>query len=129
MADDAQVEILRQGAAHWNAWRQANPQVPPRLGSGALRGLDLAGANLSQADLGRADLRGAILREAILIGARLDGANLFKAVLEGADLAGSSLRDAQFLNCAQIMSARNWQGADRDETLACGAPIPAKEDR
>jgi uncharacterized protein YjbI with pentapeptide repeats len=129
MADDPQVEILRQGAAHWNAWRQANPQVRPRLGSGALRGLDLAGANLSQADLGRADLRGAILREAILIGARLDGANLFKAVLEGADLAGSSLRDAQFLNCAQIMSARNWQGADRDETLACGAPIPAKEDR
>ena len=129
MADDAQVEILRQGAAHWNAWRQANPEVAPRLGSGALRGLDLAGADLSQADLGGADLRGAILREANLSGARLDGANLFKAVLEGAELAGSSLRDAQFLNCAQIMSARNWQGADRDEALACGAPIPAKEDR
>lgn len=129
MADDAQVEILRQGAAHWNAWRQANPEVAPRLEAGALRGLDLAGADLSRADLRGADLRGAILREANLTDARLDGANLFKAVLEGADLAGSSLRDAQFLNCAQIMSARNWQSADRDETLACGAPIPAKEDR
>ena len=90
---------------------------------------DLAGADLSQADLGGADLRGAILREANLMGARLDGANLFKAVLEGAELTGCSLRDAKFLNCAQIMIARNWQDADRDEALACGAPIPTREDR
>jgi len=55
---------------------------------------------------------------------RLEGANFFKAALDGADLAGASLDGAQFLNCAQLIVARNWQSAFRDEMLACGAAIP-----
>jgi uncharacterized protein YjbI with pentapeptide repeats len=54
----------------------------------------------------------------------LDGANFFKAVLDGADLAGAFLIGAQFLNCAQLVVAQNWQSAFRDEALACGASIP-----
>jgi hypothetical protein len=48
-------------------------------------------------------------------------------VLDGADLAGASLYGAQFLNCAQLVTTRNWQSAFRDNSLACGAPIPDRE--
>jgi len=54
----------------------------------------------------------------------MEGANLFKAVLDGADLAGAFLYGAQFLNCAQLIAARNWQSSFRDATLGCGAAIP-----
>jgi uncharacterized protein YjbI with pentapeptide repeats len=64
------------------------------------------------------------LSGANLSGAHLDGANFFKAVLDDADLAGAFLNGAQFLNCAQLVVARNWQLAFRDDALACGASIP-----
>jgi uncharacterized protein YjbI with pentapeptide repeats len=51
-------------------------------------------------------------------------ANFVKAVFDGAELAGAYLDGAQFLNCAQLIIARNWQSAYRDELLACGAAIP-----
>jgi uncharacterized protein YjbI with pentapeptide repeats len=59
-----------------------------------------------------------------LSGAHLDGANFFKAVLDDADLAGAFLNGAQFLNCAQLIVAQNWQSTFRDDALACGASIP-----
>jgi len=94
-------------------------------GKAALRGLDLTGFDLSGADLRGADLRGTNLCEADLSGARLEDANFFKAALDGADLAEAYLDGAQFLNCAQLIVTRNWQSAYRDETLACGAAVPA----
>jgi hypothetical protein len=45
-------------------------------------------------------------------------------VLDGADLSGAFLCGAQFLNCAQLVHARNWQSAFRDDVLACGEAIP-----
>jgi uncharacterized protein YjbI with pentapeptide repeats len=59
-----------------------------------------------------------------LTDANLAGANFFKSVLDAADLAGANLRGAQFLNCAQLKTTRNWQLAFRDPDLACGAPVP-----
>ena len=53
----------------------------------------------------------------------MSGANL-PGVLDGVDLAGAFLNGVQFLNCAQLVAARNWQSALRDEALACGAAIP-----
>jgi uncharacterized protein YjbI with pentapeptide repeats len=123
MADDEQLAVLRRGAAEWNVWRAEHEEAPD-LSQAGLRGLDLSGFDLSRADLGGADLRGANCSNANLAGAHLEGANLFKAVLDGADLAGAFLHDAQFLNCAQLVVARNWQSAFRDEALGCGAPIP-----
>jgi uncharacterized protein YjbI with pentapeptide repeats len=125
MANDDHVARLGQDAAAWNAWRAAH-DVAPDLSSAALRGLDLSRFDLSGADLHGADLRGTWFSDAILAGARLDGANLFKARLDGADLAGASLHGTQFLNCAQLVVARNWQSSFRDEDLACGAAIPQR---
>jgi uncharacterized protein YjbI with pentapeptide repeats len=125
MANDEQVALLGQGATAWNDWR-AKFNETPDLSSAGLRGLDLSGFDLSLADLRGADLRGTKFCEADLSGARLEGANLFKAVLDGANLAGAFLTGAQFLNCAQLVVTRNWQSAFRDDTLACGAPVPSR---
>jgi uncharacterized protein YjbI with pentapeptide repeats len=123
MPKDEHVAELGRGATVWNAWRAEHDEVPD-LSRAGLRGLDLTGLDLSRADLRGADLRGTNLSDADLAGARLEGANFFKAALDGADLAGAYLDGAQFLNCAQLIVARNWQLAYRDETLACGAAIP-----
>ena len=123
MAKDEHVAMLARGAAVWNEWRAKHDEMPD-LSRAGLRGLDLSRFDLSRADLRGADLRGTNLSGANLSGAHLDGANLFKAVLDGGDLAGAFLNGAQFLNCAQLVVARNWQSAFRDDALACGASIP-----
>jgi uncharacterized protein YjbI with pentapeptide repeats len=123
MPKDEHVAVLGRGAVAWNAWRTEHDELR-ELSRAALRGLDLTGFDLSRADLRGADLRGTKLCDANLSGARLGGANFFKGILDGADLAGAYLNGAQFLNCAQLIVARNWQSAFRDETLACGAPVP-----
>jgi uncharacterized protein YjbI with pentapeptide repeats len=123
MPNDDHVAMVSRGAAAWNAWRTENDETPD-LSRASLRGLDLSGFDLSQADLRQADLRGTNLSQANLSRAHLDGANFFKAVLDGANLDGALLNGAQFLNCAQLIVARNWQSAFREDTLACGAPIP-----
>lgn len=128
MADGEQVHVLRSGAAGWNDWRRRHPDAKPDLEGVQLRGLDLSSADLTDADLRRADLRGTILRAAQLTRARLEGANFFKAVLEEANLDGAVLLEAQFLNCAQLVAARNWANTHRDPPLACGAEIPARND-
>ena len=125
MPDDGHLAVLRRGAVEWNTWRAQHVEALD-LSRAGLRGLDLASFDLSRADLRGADLRGANCSGANLAGARLEGANLFKAVLDGADLAGAFLYDAQFLNCAQLVVARNWQSAFRDEALSCGAAIPPR---
>jgi uncharacterized protein YjbI with pentapeptide repeats len=127
MPKDEHIDALGRGAAVWNAWRAEHDEAPD-LSRAGLRGLDLTGFDLTRADLRGADLRGTKLCDADLSDARLEGANFFKAVLDGADLAGAYLDGAQFLNCAQLIVARNWQSAFRDETLACGAAIPDRVD-
>ena len=123
MANDEHVAMLGRGAVAWKEWR-ADRDETPDLSRAGLRGLDLSGFDLSRADLRGADLRGTNLSGANLSDAHLDGANLFKAGLDGAYLAGAFLNGAQFLNCAQLIVAQNWQSAFRDDALACGASIP-----
>ena len=63
-----------------------------------------------------------------LANASLRGLDLAKANLAGADCRKADFRgSAQFLNCAQLKTARNWQSAFRDPDLACGAPVPARQ--
>ncbi len=126
MANNEQMDLVKQGTQAWNAWRTVQTEAAVDLSGGALRGLDLEGADLSGADLRGADLRGANLSGANLTAARLEGANLFKAIIDGADLNEADLRGVPFLQCPQLESAHNWQSAYRDEDLACGAAIPSR---
>lgn len=126
MANNQQLDLLKQGTHAWNAWRAEHTEASVDLSGGALRGLNLEGADLSGADLRQADLRGADLSGANLNGANLEGANLFKALINGADLTKADLRGVQFLNCAQLETAMNWQSSYRDEDLDCGAAIPSR---
>ena len=115
MANNDQIDLLKQGTQAWNAWRAKHPAATIDLSRGALRGLDLEGVDLSGADLKDADLRGA----------NLSGANLFKAILDGADLNKADLRGVRFLQCPQLEPAHNWQTTNRDEDLACSAQNPS----
>ncbi len=126
MANNEQMDLLKQGTQAWNAWRAEQSETAIDLSGGALRGLDLEGADLSGADLKDADLRGANLSGANLTAAHLEGANLFKAIVDGADLDEADLRGVRFLQCPQLESAHNWRSAYRDEDLACGAAIPSR---
>ncbi len=126
MANNEQMDLLRQGIQAWNAWRAEQIEATIDLSGGALRGLDLERANLSGADLKDADLRGANLGGANLTAAHLEGSNLFKAIFNGAELKEADLRGVQFFQCPQLESAHNWQSAYRDQDLACGAAIPRR---
>ena len=126
MANNEQMNLLKQGSRAWNAWRTAQTEADLDLSDGALRGLDLSEFDLSGADLKDADLRGANLSGANLAGANLAGANLFKANLDGADLNEADLGGVRFLQCPQPESAQNWLFPSRDEDLACGAAIPRR---
>ncbi len=85
MANQEQLEILKQGVDVWNKWRKDNPEVE----------IELREANLSGVVFNLADLWGAILSEAKLIGAVLSGAKLIGAILRGAaKLNGADLSEA-----------------------------------
>ena len=126
MANNEQMNLLKQGSRAWNAWRTAQTEADLDLSDGALRGLDLSEFDLSGADLKDADLRGANLSGANLTAADLEGSNLFKAIIDGAELNEADLRGVRFLQRPQLESAHNWQSAYRDEDLACGAAIPRR---
>ena len=128
MPSDEHVALLRKGTGAWNAWQNEQDGAPD-LSRAGLRGLDLSGFDLSRADLQGADLRRTNLSQANLSGANLGGANLFKAAFDRADLSGAFLDRAQFLNCAQLVVARNWQMAFRDDALGCGEATPPRGPR
>ena len=112
-------------AKHYQAWQLIN-SGHGQSGSGgridalqdlakdkvSLAAVDLSGATLTRINLPRADLREA----------DLEGTNL-----KGANLDGTDLRGARNLECDQLKFAANWQGAFRNEQLACGGLVPFGE--
>jgi uncharacterized protein YjbI with pentapeptide repeats len=109
MANPEHLQILKQGVAAWNAWRNQNRGVTPDLGGAFLLGADLGGANLSGANLSGANLNAANLNAADLSGAllraSLNYAALSWAKLSGADLSGAVLTHTDF-------TGANLSGAD-----------------
>jgi hypothetical protein len=91
MANQEQVEILKQGVQVWNSWRAGNLGFQVDLFGAELSGADLREADLSGADLREANLNETDLREALLMGANLKRTNLSGADLREADLRGTSL--------------------------------------
>jgi uncharacterized protein YjbI with pentapeptide repeats len=99
MASKEHLQIIEQGVAAWNEWRNKNPELVPDLGEANLGRMYLCGAYLSGANLREAYLPEAKLWEANLSGADLSGAELHAAQFvrtdfRGADLSGSSVYGA-----------------------------------
>jgi uncharacterized protein YjbI with pentapeptide repeats len=115
MADQEQLELLRQGKDVWNEWRTLHQEVNIDLNEANLIGADLGeanltGANLGEANLSEANLRGAYLNEAYLRGANLRGAYLSKANLSEANLSEADFSKAD-LSKANLSEA-NLSEAD-----------------
>ncbi|MEW5940620.1 MAG: toll/interleukin-1 receptor domain-containing protein [Chloroflexota bacterium] len=124
MANQEQLEILKQGVDVWNKWREENPVadidlVGVNLDEAYLRGVNLTGADLRDASLKSANLvranfepafsvtkRRSAQSDAALIEANFSGANLSKAILSNAclnnvnfsnaDLSGAILIETDF---------------------------------
>jgi hypothetical protein len=107
MANDEHVELLKQGVATWNAWRDENPDIRPDLDEANLGGADLIRANVRGANLSGANLSGADLDKADLIGTKLNKANLSGAELEGATLVNTDLTSADLTGC-RIYGVSAW---------------------
>jgi hypothetical protein len=88
------LEIVRRGAATWNAWRAQHPTVIPSLRYADLSTKDLTGIDLSACDLRSASLRGTVLRRASLTDANLTFADLSFADLSGADLTRTNFNSS-----------------------------------
>jgi len=136
MANQEQVEILKQGVQVWNKWRARNLGFQVDLFGAGLSGADLREANLNgadlrgadlwkadlwKADLSEADLSGASLMGAFLSRAYLGGARLYGAHLFGSDLSGADLREADLSN-ADLREA-NLNEADLRGALLMGADL------
>ncbi|ABW33438.1 pentapeptide repeat-containing protein [Acaryochloris marina] len=89
MANQDQVDLIRQGTSLWNKWRWENPNEPIDLSGANLKGADLVRANLEDANLSGTDLR-----KASLIVANLNRSILCRADLRGANLGGAKLEEA-----------------------------------
>ena len=112
MADEKQLEILKNGVKAWNKWRKDNPNVKIDLNRADLNDTDLTGANfydanlsevdlsgfdLSGVDLSWANLSGADLRYTNLNGGDLRYTNFNGTNIDGADLTGADLTEADWI--------------------------------
>jgi uncharacterized protein YjbI with pentapeptide repeats len=86
MANQKNLDLIKQSIDVWNIWRKQHPKTHPNLSKANLSGANLSEANLSGANLSGANLSGANLSEANLSEANLHGTNLSKANLSKAKL-------------------------------------------
>lgn len=110
MADQEQLNLLRQSVEVWNQWREENPDIMPDLFGANLNNSNIAKVNFSRtylveaslkvANLSGANLSGAYLSRADLSGANLSGANLKGANLSIATLVGTNLSGATLVDCS-----------------------------
>jgi hypothetical protein len=121
MANQEQLEILKQGVDVWNKWRGENFGVDVDLREADLSGAELIEANLRKAELWGADLRKADLSQANLKRAHLSEANLWGAHLRGTNLSGADLWRAN-LKGANLKGA-NLVGADLTEADLSGGDL------
>jgi hypothetical protein len=87
MANQEQLDLLKQGSEVWNNWRKQHPSLRPDLSGARLGGASLVRANLSRANL--------------------TGAHLFYGTdLSGADLSNTKMDEDTLITKEQIGQAK-----------------------
>jgi hypothetical protein len=114
MANQEQLDILKQGVEVWNKWREENSKVEIDLSGAELRDIwlnfanfqnaNLIGADFSKAFLDRADFSGANLTGAYFFASHLNSADFYTANLSGADLPVAYMNNA-YLVSAHLIDA------------------------
>jgi uncharacterized protein YjbI with pentapeptide repeats len=126
MANQEQLEIVKQGVQAWNKWREKNPEAKVDLSGADLNRANLSGVNLVGVNFIGAKFNEADLSEAKLSKANLYGAYLFRAHLSGADLRVADLHGAN-LHSANLFEAKlagaDLFGANLTETSLSGADL------
>jgi uncharacterized protein YjbI with pentapeptide repeats len=121
MANQEQLEILKQGVKVWNKWRKGNPGLTIDLGGADLIGTNLIEANLTHVNLSGAFLVDANLRDADLSDANLSNAGLINATLWETNLTNANLREADLLfanlNVANLNKANLFKANLSDASL------------
>ena len=115
MADQFQVDLLKEDVVAFHQWRMENG-VKIDLSGADLSEEDLSGANLISANLSGANLAGTDLGGAYLSSANLSNAILYLADLWKADLWNANLSDAD-------LREANLSGADLREANLSGADL------
>lgn len=140
MANQEQLEILKQGVQVWDKWRKENPTTEIDLSyanlsnanlidfnfkNANLTGINLVGAslistnlrdvNLKKANLGRAKFLNAYLFNAKLNNTLLNNAKFNNTFLVNADLSNAHLNRAEFVEAD--LNHVNFSGAYLDSTL------------
>lgn len=119
MANQEQLNILKQGVNVWNQWRKDNPATKIILSEATLKEANLGGCDLTEADLHFTNLQEANLNGADLSMADLNGVNLLGANLSGANLFDANLREAILREACLItadLSSANLSLVDLSET-------------
>ena len=96
MANEEQLNIIKQGVEKWNQWREQHIDIKPDLSEADLRETNLQKANLGHANLSKArlqfsNLTGANLKETCLKKAKFQESNLQSANLQNANLSGAGM--------------------------------------
>src|SRR6266852_2701148 len=122
MADQQQLDLLRQGVPTWNAWRQKHSlSFRLDLSDAKLAETDLSGADLDEVNLSRTDFRKANLSRARLRGTNLFNANLSEANLSYANVSRADLNRANFYRA--ILRGASLGGTNLSYTSLSGADL------
>ena len=105
MANQAHLDILKQGVEVWNRWREKHLDIHPDLVGVDFSKADLSYVNLSEANLYQANFTKANLYRANLSKANLHEAGFYRANLHEANLSEASLGYAR-LTYATLSYAR-----------------------
>ena len=111
MANEEQLNLIKQGVEKWNQWRDQNTNIKPDLSQADLREIQLQKADLSNTNLNKAKLQFSNLTGANLKNADLSGAGMLESNLQYADLENANLEGAQF-NEDALFNQTNLKGAN-----------------
>jgi TIR domain-containing protein/pentapeptide repeat protein len=100
MANQEQIDILKQDVQVWNQWRVEHPDVQIDLSSANLSYANLSSANLSYAELIDTDLSYANLSYADFFAANLSNVDLCTTILNGTVFYSSNLSNVDLSGAA-----------------------------